>query len=357
MFRDRTDRKLNRVLETLAVSETSFGPEAALKSLSTLLKPADDEERILYLVSDFREKDWADEEELRNLLAAQEKRTAQMIFVNCADADRPNLAVASLAPLSGTATAGVWFKMRLEVQNFGLATSERLTVEIKSGGDTGGGSVFLEPIPPGKTGVAMFDAFFAEPGEHRISVELGGDAVTADNRRFCVLNLPAKMPVLVVDGNPQAPDAVDVASALAPPGPVASGIAPTVQSPAFLLDDENHRLADYWSVYLVNVKQLDAAAVRNLEAYAAAGGGVTFLIGDQASAEFYNKSLYRDGEGLFPVPLDSEKQLFRDREAKAFDIVGTPHPVFAPFADERNSFLRDVTINRYFGVQENAPGG
>ncbi len=28
------------------------GPEAALKSLATLLKPAEDEERILYLVSD-----------------------------------------------------------------------------------------------------------------------------------------------------------------------------------------------------------------------------------------------------------------------------------------------------------------
>jgi hypothetical protein len=356
VFRDRTDRKLNRVLETLSTSEDAAGPEAALKSLATLLKPAEDEERILYLVSDFRERDWANAAEMRNQLANQEKRTAQMIFVNCVDADRPNLAVTSLAPLSGTSTAGVWFKMRLEVRNYGLATSERVTVEIRSGGDTGGGSVFLDPIPPGKSGIAMFDAFFSDPGEHRISVELAGDAVAADNRRYCVLNLPAKMPVLVVDGNPQATDAADVAKALAPAGPVASGIAPTVQSPAFLIDDENHRLADYWAVYLVNVKKLEAAAVRNLEAYAKGGGGVCFVLGNQTSADFFNNDLYREGDGLFPVALDAEKQLFRDREAKAFDIVGTPHPVFAPFADERNSFLRDVTINRYFGVVENASG-
>lgn len=354
VFRDRPDRKLNRILEPMSPSESAAGPEAALRGLSTLLKSGDGEERILYIVSDFRARDWRGSPELRSLLAAQEKRSAQIIFVNCVETDRPNLAVTSLVPKSGTVTAGVHFEVQVEVRNFGLATAERTAVDIRSDGDSGG-TIFLDPIPPGKSVVGKFFAFFSDPGEHKLSVELPSDAVAADNRRYCVVDLPAKMPVLVIDGNPTSTEAADVAWALAPAGPVASGIAPQVQPPSFLIDDENHRLADYWAVYLANVKELDEAAVRNLEAYVRSGGGVCFVMGNQTSVPFFNDKLYRDGAGLFPVALDSEKQLFRDREAKAFDIVGSSHPVFARFADERNSFLRDVTIDRYFGIRELPP--
>lgn len=351
VFKDRSDRKLNRVLEPLAPSESSAGPEAALKGLSSILKSGEGEERILYIVSDFRAKDWRDAPELRNLLANYEKRTAQMYFVDCTEAERPNLAVTALGPKSGTVTAGVHFEMQVEVHNYGQATVEKAAVEIRSDGDTGG-TIFLDPIPPGKSVVGKFYSSFSDPGEHLISVELPADSVDADNRRYSVLNLPAKMPVLIINGDAESTLAADLAWALAPPGPISSGLAPQIQIPAFLNDAERNPLAAYWGIYLANVRELDAAAVRNLEAYVQGGGGALFVVGNKASAEFYNAALYRDGQGLFPVPLLGEKQLFRDRESKAFDIVGSAHPVFARFADERNTFLRDVTVDRYFGLPD-----
>ncbi len=360
VFKDKPDRKLNMVLAGLEPSDSAAGPEAALKALSTMLKSGEGEDRILYIVSDFRAKDWRNSSELRNLLASQEKKTSNIYLVQCADDDRPNLTMTSLQPTSGTITAGVQFEMQVEVRNFGAVAVEKPAVEIRSDGDTGG-TIFLESIPPGKSQVGKFFVSFPDPGEHLIAVSLENDSVAADNRRYCVVNLPAKMPVLVVNGEPDSTLAADVAWALAPAGPITSGLAPQIQIPTFLNDAENNPLGGYWGVYLAGVKELDAAAVRNLEAYAEAGGGVCFVVGGKTSAEFFNNNLYRDGKGIFPVPLDSEKPLFRDREAKAFDIVGSQHPVFKRFADERNTFLRDVTIQRYFGVlgtweEKHAPG-
>lgn len=351
VFKDQQNRKLDRVLEQLSPSDSAVGPEAALKALQTLLKAKESEERIIYVVSDFRAKDWRNSSEVRSLLAEFEKKSAQIYFVRCTDAERPNLAVTSLAPQSGTAAAGIHFTMQVEVKNFGNTTVEKTPVEVRSDGASGG-VVFLEPIPPGKTVRATFPVFFSDPGEHLVAVSLPSDSVEVDNRRYAALQLPAELSVLIIDGDAESPDAGAISSALASPGPIRSGIAPRRQPPAFLNDAEKNPLNGFRSIYLVNVPKLDAAAVRNLEDYVRAGGGLTFLVGDKASAAFYNESLYRNGEGLFPAPLDSEKPLFRDREAKAADVVASSHQIFKHFANIPNSKLNEWTIDKYFGVRD-----
>lgn len=351
VFKDQQNRKLDRVLEQLSPSDSAVGPEAALKALSTLLKSKESEERIIYVVSDFRAKDWRNSSEVRSLLAEFEKKSVQIYFVRCTDAERPNLAVTSLAPQSGTVAAGIHFFMQVEVKNFGNATVEKTPVEVRSDG-AAGGVVFLEPIPPGKTVRATIPVFFSDPGEHLVAVSLPNDSVEVDNRRYAALQLPAEMPVLLIDGEPNSPDAAAIASVFTSPGSTRSGIAPRRQPPAFLNDAEKNPLSGFRSIYLVNVPKLDAAAVRNLEDFVRAGGGLTFVVGDKVAASFYNESLYRDGEGLFPAPLDSEKPLFRDREAKASDVVASSHPIFKRVADIPNSMLYEWTIDKYFGVRD-----
>jgi len=351
VFKDRTDRKLNRVLDTIEPSDSAVGPEACLRSLTTLLKSKESEERIIYVVSDFRAKDWRDVSEIRSLLSEQEKKSAQIYFVRCAEGERPNLAVTSLAPQSGTVASGIHFKMQVQVKNFGTSTAEKTPIEIRSDGSTGG-TVFIDSIPAGKVGIATFPVYFSDPGEHLVAVSLPSDSVDADNRRFAALHLPAEMPVLLIDGQADSPDGYAIARALAPPGAIRSGLVPRRQPPAFLNDPENNPLGGFRAIYLVNVPKLDAGAVRNLEEYVRAGGGLAFIVGDQVSATFYNESLYRDGEGLFPAPLDSEKPLFRDREAKAADVAPSTHPIFRHFADEQNSTVFQWTVDKYFGIRQ-----
>ncbi len=77
------------------------------------------------------------------------------------------------------------------------------------------------------------------------------------------------------------------------------------------------------------------------------------FLGELSQADFINKHLYRDGEGLFPLPLAGPTQLLVDRLDKAPDLEVTEHPIFSVFAGERNSFLSTVVVERYFAAQKN----
>jgi hypothetical protein len=347
--KDATGPRLNALLERLLPSDSAAGPEIGLRALSSILKPNDTEERIVYVLSDFRAKDWRESEEVRGTLIGMEKNVADVYLVNCADEQRSNLAVTALRPESGTRAAGINFYMQFEVRNFGDKATEKVAVEIRTDGDEGGG-VILDPIEPGRSATGRFSVFFSQPGEHLVSVQLGSDAVDADNRRYTVVNLTGNAPVLVVNDAADTSVGGDVALALAPPGKVTSGVAPEIVLPTYLNDAETNPLGRFAAVYVANVQRLDPPAVRNLEEYVRGGGGLLFIAGNRTDAEFARTQLYRGGEGLLPVPLDGEKQLFRDREANAFDILVSSHQIFKRFFDERNPFFRTVTVNRYFGV-------
>lgn len=347
IFRDRQDRRLNRLLEPLEPSDSSAGPTVALQGLSALLKPSDSEERIVYVVSDFRARDWRGDDELRTALGGLEKKSSQLYFVNCADADRPNVAITALTAQSGTRTAGVHFDMQVEVKNYGRTTVDKAAVEIRADGDAGG-LVFLDPIEPGQSGRGRIPVFFSNPGEHLISVSLEADAVEADNRRYAVVTLPKELPVLLVDGVPDSLLGRETGNAISPAGAARSGLEAHRQ-PTSILTDESVSLGSYRSIVLVNIDRLEAAAVRNLEAYARDGGGVFFILGDKTRPEEFNAGLYRNGAGLFPVPLDSAKQLFRDRQA-AGDIVALESPIFDWFRKIGPEFLSEVTVDRYLAT-------
>ncbi len=99
---------------------------------------------------------------------------------------------------------------------------------------------------------------------------------------------------------------------------------------------------------LANVERLDTAEIEALEAYVKAGGGVGFFLGERCRSDFYNRQLYRDGSGIFPLPLGSATELLVDRLEKAPDFEVTDHPIFSVFAGQRNSFISSVMIERYF---------
>ncbi len=82
----------------------------------------------------------------------------------------------------------------------------------------------------------------------------------------------------------------------------------------------------------------------------AAGGGVAFFLGERCDAKFFNEVLYRDGKGLFPLPLSHAAELPVDRLEPAPDLQVDEHFVFRAFAAKRNTFLRTVSVERYFAA-------
>jgi hypothetical protein len=149
-----------------------------------------------------------------------------------------------------------------------LTAAHNVSVALAEDGH-GRPAVTLAEIPPGKTACQRFPVQFRNAGSHEITARLETDAVAADNCRYCTVDLPADVPVLLIDGDARARDAKYLSFALAPGESVRTGVRPQIESPRYL---STKPLGDYASINLANVERLESSAVTALEKYVAAGG-------------------------------------------------------------------------------------
>ncbi len=340
--------KLSELLAKVKVTQTSAGPMPALQAVAQLLGPSDGELRVVYLVSDFRARQWDDAGQLRTELLRLDEAGAEIHLVNCVDRARPNLAIVALKPADGIRAALVPWFMEVAVKNFGPAPARNVSVVLGEDGH-GRPAVTLSEIPPGKVVGERFLVHFPHAGPHEITARLESDAVKADNYRYCAIDLPPDVPVLLIDGDAEARDARYLSWALAPGGAVRTGIRPQIETTRYL---SLKPLAGYAAVNLANVERLDASAIEALEKYVAGGGGVAFFLGERSEAKYFNDVLYRNGKGLFPVPLARQAELMVDRLEPAPDVQVGRHFIFRVFAAKRNTFLQTVAVQRYFAVPE-----
>ena len=340
--------KLTEMLAKFSVTQTAAGPLPALQAVEQLLGQGDNEHRIVYLASDFRSRQWDDPTDLRKELQRLDTNGAEVHLIDCVDRARPNLAIVSLQPADGIRAAGVPWFMEVGVQNFGAAPARDVAVVLGEDGH-GRPSVTLSEVPPGKVAKERFLVQFPDPGSHEITAKLESDAVAADNRRFCVIDLPADVATLLIDGDAEAKDAKYLSLASAPGGSVRTGIRTQIESPRFLAMKP---LDGFAAINLANIERLDASAVDALEKYVAAGGGVAFFLGEHCEPRYFNDVFYKNGTGLFPIPLARQAELTVDRLEPAPDIQIGSHFIFRVFGAKRNAFLQTVAVERYFALPD-----
>jgi hypothetical protein len=92
--------------------------------------------------------------------------------------------------------------------------------------------------------------------------------------------------------------------------------------------------------------------VRTLENYVRGGGNLTFFAGPKTVPRWTNEQLYKNGEGLFPVPLLATETLLPDYLGGQPDLKIEPHPIFRIFDREGSSLLGTIKVERYFSVEQ-----
>jgi hypothetical protein len=358
------DEVLDDRLAAIKVSQLSVGPEPALNIVEQLVEDRVDQKAFVYLVSDFRDKEWNAPTEIEQSLDSLSDAGANIQLVNCVKSQRPNLAVVDIKPTSNTRAAGVPLFVDVSVRNFGSETARKVQLKINSTlfdqgdeltgdaanvqGDTDElPTVLFQEIPPGKTETRRIQVYFSKGGKHVVEAVLPDDAVAADNRRWAVIEFPEGVPVLVIDGSEDSRGTRHLGLAFQP-GKYKTGVRPDFRSLEFLRNANPESLNKYQAIYLIDLDiGGDQAIIRNLEQYVESGGGLAMFLGPRIDIASYNQNLYRDGKGLLPMPLDVITSLPEETGEEVADIVADDHPVFGTFKNVRNSFVQNVVLARY----------
>jgi len=356
--------RLETIRAALQPTELPVGPAAALQVVRRLVSQNDNEHRILYLVSDFRAQDWDNPREIRELLSELDSAGVQIRLVNCVRARHTNLAITALAPSDETRASGVPLFVNVSVTNYSDQAVEKVPLQVRTwfyAAAVGAASerpvakvdkspmMELERLEPGETVTQRVQVYFPEAGQHVVEAVLPDDAVQADNRRWCVIDFPAEETVLVVDGDPAQRNAFYVQAIFEPGQRARTGIRPEVQNGAFLRDVSAESLNKYSAIYLFDVDRLDDRARENIEAYVRSGGGLAIFAGPQVHLEYYQRELYRNGAGLFPLPLARDDLLIAEEGEGVPDVEidATDHPVFQELVQGQNPLVRTMHVERY----------
>ena len=347
------DSLLETVKGSLEISWLNVNVDSALTRVKTLIEERSDENAILYILSDFRKKDWEPATSVADDMADIRSAGGAIELINCATTGSSNVAIVDLQAVSNVRVAGTPVMMQVGVKNFGNDIVSKLQVSVSTtlfGQPTNPAdlssqkedlpTVFIADIAPGETQVRSFPVFIDLLGTHAVSARLKPDGLTADDRRDCTVKLSAASKVLIVDDARQLHSNF-VSLALSPDG--STGVQPVFRTKDFLRDAAAEELQEFEVVFLLDVDVLDDVAVRNLEAFCKSGGGVAFFTGPNSDLKFYNQ-LYDQGRGIYPIELEQVVNVIEDQSAKTRDFQAAIHPIFAPVNRQKNTLLDLVDV-------------
>lgn len=346
----QTAAQLRDAIGRLRRSWSGVGPAAAIARAAAAGEQGD---RTVWIVSDFRSRDWRGGEVVEALEKLAEGG-ARIRLVDCG-VDPPaagNLSVERIEAVGGVPAAGVLLPVEVSVRNDGSSVARDVLVELREDGISRP-AVRISDIPPGGNVTRRFDTRFGTVGGHAIEARLPADMLPADDIRTCVVDVVDRVEVLLVADDPGASgrdgDAFYVAAALAPGAGAPTGLAPRIVAPSAVAAMD---LAPYDCVWVLDVAGLDTAAIAALESHVRAGGAALFFCGPRTKAEAVNATLYRGGKGLFPVPLAGAVEVLpAPGPGRAPDIVVEDHPVVAVLAGQRNPLLDAVRLDRVMAVE------
>lgn len=347
-------QRLRDELAASAATATAVGPSEAVAAAAPACTVDADEGCVLWLVSDFRARDWTRSDDLVAALRRLAAAGVGIRLVDCAS-DPPvgagNLTIERLEVAGGVPATGVLVPVEVTVRNDRREMVRDVAVELREDG-AGRPGVRIEEIPAGGSVSRRFEARFPAAGGHVVEARLPADTLAMDDVRRAVVDVVEAADVLLVDGDPRggatAGDAFYLATALAPGSGAPTGLRPRIAPPRALAEGD---LTSYDCIWLLDVPRLEPAEVAALEAYVKAGGGVVFFTGPRTDAAAVNSTLHRDGDGVFPVPLAGAVDLLPDADAATPDLVVEEHPAVAVLAGQRNPFLDAVRIDRSFAVE------
>jgi hypothetical protein len=362
---------------------------------------------MIHLVTDFRNIDWAGENETRLKEKFEELKTAgiQLFLIDVAhpesgeSTEKPlhhdNLAILDLRPETRLAPKNSMIEFLVNVANYSNAARKNVPVVVRLNGSERAESSFnLPDLPPNQITTARFTMNFDRTASREnpldafnlVSVHLEPEVsgLSVDNTRYAYVEVREKVPLLLIESKASAlkqergrfiPASKDAECFY-----LYKLFTETIKGfdvavvPA--TEIEKISLKSFISIYSCGVPRFTETAVKALEEYVRSGGGLAIFLGPElraADTTFYNERLYQNGSGLYPAPIESrplndglaDDKIQPTRWARR--LSGVPqiyprdkqHPALESlYIDDRvrtrdsglDALLKFVVIERYFPV-------
>jgi Aerotolerance regulator N-terminal len=402
-------KELTTFINEMQPSMLHVNLQGGIKAAKKIITNYPESAISLHVISDFRSVDWAPPagegltKELLDLVEhSSDIKVRPIDTVHPPRAasqggyppSRDNVGILDVTPSSRIVGKKMVVRFTVRIQNFsGKQVEAHLAVRNEDDGKDMEDVDFTPQNPlklsPSSTSEVFFDYGDVRHGLFRpnkdnfahLSVrltnagkgQLDNDGILADNIRHTVVEVRDKVPILVIDGagsegRKENKDSFFLRNGLIsiPGGSYDVIFGDEVARPASVNALEQADLSKYASIFLLNVHKLNADQLKNLENYAKEGGGVGFYMGPTVDTAYYNKELYKAGNGVFPVPLKTtyypgpnEPEIPTKKDSDTYQLITRDEkfpkgglPIFGAMFEEpkQREPLSDLPIHRYFKV-------
>ena len=362
---DEPTYDLARLTQALQKTEADFGAAqvpAALDYAAGVFGHMHESSRHLIVLTDFQRVSFeaTEDAQLAEMFGRLRKMQIppEITFFDVGAEVKDNVAVESLDFSRLMVGVGQKIQIRANIRNFGDVPYPELRVYFKVDGK----EVSASQIRLGahEKGQALFSHAFDAPGSHVVEVVADADALKADNSFLASIPVRDKVPVLLVNGDPN-PEPLkgetDFAEiALQPYSAGRVELADLITTKVIRTDDLNpQRLAESAVVMLANVRKLNDDQLRALEGFVKNGGGLMIFPGNRVDAAWYDSALYKDGKGLLPLAYGALAGDLQEG-SPSVGIVSQhfDHAALELFNDPRNGTFADAAIKLWFKMKEPA---
>ena len=318
------------------------------KRIAGLVADMEAPNKEVYLITDAQATDWKQPSaQLRDSLAALGQQAK--VFVVPVRGEDSNLAVTELQMVSGVLRKGTTARYRATIRNCGSAPVSNVAVQCRVD-DVEIDRKIIPMIASGASESVSLFVPFHNAGATRITAEISGDKLAADNVRRTVAVVRDRVSVLCVDGSSGDAGRL-VVSALMARADGASGEDNRVRTVPWLsFPAENLNEVDV--IVFADVPEITGEQAKQLERFVRKGNGLVWFPGDNIKAAAWNERAASADTPLLPAMIRSKVETSDSLGAgKPLDSEISDHPVCLPLMSLPQDLLGETRFLRLLEVE------
>lgn len=286
---DYDKKHLLDFIEQIQPCNTTTRIAPALDAAIEIFSTARTSVKRIFLLTDMTRNGW-DTAWFRNGQEKLQKHASRVHIVDISEGRKlKNRAITHVEPKLTMLERIAEGRIKATVSNFSPVPAKDLLAQVFVGGEKVTQGFFNVEANASET--KEFSFTVRKGDVYQGWIEIAGDNLSTDNKRYFVLNASHKLDTLLIDGDPRTniyeSETFYLEKALNPGREHVSPIKPVICS---IHEVGNVTFANFNIVFLCNVETLPFEKIRELEKFVKEGGSVVFTLGNKVDADYYNNS-------------------------------------------------------------------